>query len=244
MAVFYSCSTDSNLAFTHNNYSDAEIKSRSSVSKSFFDWQLEETMQWVSFIIARMLIEDEDDLYRSDFLAVSQVDGTLSLDELMDNPEFEERFSELAYIYLNADCDQIILNIDHPLHEHNKPPRPAGGGGNEDFLNCLVAPSFLEKIKNECLEIYMPEVLNFDGDFEVTSTSHPLTNDDDNEGYQWSSTSSLTTSMFFVTEWVKVDNNYLIENDNIIVVRPFNRKPKCDYSEYGVKDFTKFLNEE
>ncbi len=236
LLLFFAC--DNTM---HDN--TVEDKNQSIALRSPVGPVLYADLQWVSFIISGMLLEDESDSFRSQFKRISESSGTVPLSELFDDPKFDSRFSELAYFYFEEEAG---IDINGAIAPKNKPAKPPRGIVNEG----IQATLFLAAVKSyDCTEIYFPEEITFNNlSWAITSTGHPLNTDLTNEGYLWKL--SLNQGGFLNVLYVNVDNDYVDENGNIIVARLMNTitanlSDDCGFlSNNSDIDFTVFLNQE
>lgn len=220
--------------------------------------QFTETLPWVSYITAKVLKDypatrsevnikmDPNDVIKLDQLVTA--DGTLN------GLSFNKRFKDVLELLI---CQQI--DCGKPEEEIVTPPNgPFNGGGGGGFAPDLdptvfssfegdvqeLASAFLNyMIEENCVELYFPKgQLIYFGNFEITTTSHPMNNNVKNTGYKRLHTPLITGENCTVE---LVDLTYVSNNNNIIIARPFPALTvgmDCDYSSYGVSDFTQFLD--
>lgn len=196
--------------------------------------QAEKLFLWSSFFTAKVLRYDAP--ARSEFLAELNANNAASLSDLLNanlNPAFENAFRNYVTLYLQ--CEQC------PGNETANPPQPIGplgGGGAPLHTQTQIFIDML--IQDNCIEIFVPNTLNFSEPFEITSTAHPFT------GGPWNNGHKRTFEIFkgsYTHHVGVVDLNY-VNTNNVIVARPKVNPfdPDCAYDEFGVEDFTLFLN--
>jgi len=239
--IFSSCNNtlDENTMI----YNNQNIEQRSQV-----DPILCADLQWTAYIIAGMLYEDEDDLFRSEFIDYSESGGTVYLSTLFENPDFNSRFTELTFFYFEEESG---IGIDKATRPTNKPAKPPRGIIDGDEVQ---ANFFLTAVKSyDCTEIYFPKELDFDNAIlSITSTAHPLNTALNNEGYKWELNTGVKGDYIDVMN-VDVDNEYVDDNDNVIVARPVpplfpvpsQTLGDCGFlSKNNSVDFTIFLSQD
>ncbi|MEP2937649.1 MAG: hypothetical protein ABJM06_09975 [Gilvibacter sp.] len=217
-----------------------------------------ETLPWVSFITGKVLKEypssrSEVNL-KMDPNGVIKLDQLLTADGTLNGLSFNKNFKTVLEILL---CQQV--DCGKPEEELVTPPNgPFNGGGGGGFasggsmvvsseLSPVVeemADAFMDYIINQnCIELYFPKgQMIYFGDFEITSTSHPMNNSVKNDGYKRLYTPLITGEN---CEVEMVNLTYVTNNKNIIVARPYamaSPSASCIYTSYGVTDFTQFLD--
>ncbi|MEM9820016.1 MAG: hypothetical protein AAF985_03045 [Bacteroidota bacterium] len=98
-------------------------------------------------------------------------------------------------------------------------------------------------IHRNCVELYFPNGLSSDKISIITSTAHPLLDQDFNDGLRRYCTPIVKRGVLHHLEWGEVDPVYVRDNDQIVVARPL-RLPFhlfCVYQQYEPDDFTLFL---
>jgi len=220
-------------------------------------------MQWVSFITAQAIRRDAQ--AKQDFLNRIGLNKAINLDTLLgqsvpDTSPFKFRFSQLLQYY--------IENPQGGCRPGASAGRPPGNGPGSDIPNDdpgIVDPTtifpdrstelnnltsdlsvFDGILKFECLEIFVPQQINFFSDVSnLVSTAHPLNNNSlANYGY-WVHGERTLNGCFEPIGATYVNNVnpiYLnVVGYPVIVARPV-RTDTCLYRSYPNIDFTNFLD--
>jgi len=222
--------------------SEEEILLRNSDEISLERDILEAQMQWVSFTISGILLEDDQNVFRNQFQAISESeDRTIFLSELLEDEVFSDRFSLLSEFYFLDDTDIDAGNATRPT---NKPPKPPVGIPSDEVQYTF----FIDAVQEfDCIEVYLPNILDFEADpLKILSSAHPLTNDDDNTAYLNHIKQNEREAVLNV-DITKVMNDF--GDQNIILVRPISSRntttlSSCDYSQFEVNEFSEFLDGE
>ncbi len=238
MLIFAACENNLDVITDTTNSDEEKISLR-----NLEDDILQAQLQWTSFVISGMLLEDDEVLFRDQFQVISESEGTILLSDLFADEIFTNRFAELIAFYFLDDPDTNANNATRPK---NKPPKPPLGHPTEDGHLSILLNSIQS---NECVEIYLPNALDFGKEsLQILSTAHPLNNDDINDAYM---NEILFRNMdVFDVDIIDAINDFVGKNINIIVARPvipdYTVTPgsDCDYSQFEVDDFTEFLNGE
>lgn len=189
--------------------------------------ELETKMQWTSFMAAAAL--DLDPLARAEFMALtSGLTNTISLKKVLKPssiaPNFKAKFLELLDSYSMYICGTGKPEIGEVPQTMAQDP--------------ICAAEFLQYIYNDnCLEFYFPKGLVLNPILPITSTAHPMTQANSNYGFKRHQKIPGVT----ILSKMKVNSSYLSSNKDIVVVRPIDGSVDCDYSDYGVENFTLFL---
>ena len=189
------------------------------------------TLQWTSFTAMRAVFDDA--LAREEFLAALDDSGVVKLDELIGSgsttPNFSAKFYDFIYNEIYA-----WLNPGWPGDEGDKPtvpitqdPPPPPANGYPDPAAEVVAyvnQFYDEVLIYNCVELYVPSATNFNEEFEMTSTAHPLDNSDSNTGIRRGYITVVEpkgggTATFLWNTEDTVDDNYVSNNYNVIVAR-------------------------
>ena len=206
---------------------------------------LENNMQWVSFIVAEILYDDEQNLYRDGFVdALDNNQNIIKLNDLIgEQPLF------LGFI---TEFERLFLSYYDDIHPYSlcSNGRPNASEDSPYHMASNLIDPFKEYrvflLDENCIELYFPNELLFDSgnptspgyvELSITSTAHPLVDDAEaNVGYRRSD--CIFDIYSEVDEIPKVDNLFAQDYDNIIVARPFISS-KCKYSEYNfnIRDF-------
>lgn len=246
-----------NLTITEENGS---YQSRTS-------WELERNSAWVGFILSKMLRYNEAS---SRTIVATQLFGPVESFPISNilgsggNGTFINEFRTHAAYYINGnfpdpdgepdkpgfplgqDPDPIANQDDEP---HSSFIQTRGGiptGPNPDSAEVQAFMDYI--LLDNCLELYFPYDMDYTGSFSITSVAHPLTTETGNQGSKRNFAiggvdigGGGPTSL---TEAVQVDNVYVSNNNNIILVRPFvvETTSSCEYDQYSHIDFTDFLN--
>ncbi|MFC4633099.1 hypothetical protein ACFO3O_04230 [Dokdonia ponticola] len=228
--------------------------------------ELERIMQWVSYITADVLFNDEvarnafiNELYSASssmkpFILLNDVLGN----EVHDQDPFKAAFRN-SYKNILLEIYQIT-NIECPGGATERPPTGSNGGnGSPVFIdtfnqrsisiqdiNALVEEFMNYIITEECLEIYFPKGITNSSEYaSITSTAHPLiARATESLGYKRYITQIICGD---VNEIVYQDVNraYINSTDGpVVLVRPTRFSPNqtsCEYTAYNF-DFTTFMN--
>lgn len=203
--------------------------------QDFFERQL----HWFSFIAAEVLAENNS--------ARQEVALYLSVTS-NDNINAEDLIGSMAlpgFSNFSADFyDTLLAHLDpqYPTQGGNHPPSPVEQGGWPQGTPAEVrAMAFYNHIlKYNCVELYFPNGVDLSTRANLTSSAHPLTQADCNEGYFYLYT-QFTQS--FSISGIELDQNYLNTHDNVLIARPFRLvTPECTYSQYIGIDFEDFMD--
>ena len=246
----------------------------------------EKRLHWTSFITAKIIrwnISGRNQLVQSLGLMNNSVNLNVLIGANSNYPAFNTAFKDYLYYYIEG----TRPDPDDEPEDPGFPPIPPGGNGAPDpfdatntLSNPIASktfdgggsnndPSILAAvdafisymIEDNCTELYFPNGLNLRGAFELTSTAHPLTSANWNNGIlrtytgQAGSISGSDEGIPVCAHYngcvthpvASVDDTYLLNNDNIIVARP-RRNPfthiddPCLYGQYSGIDFTDFLD--
>lgn len=199
---------------------------------------LEKILQWVSFIAVQTIMSDTN----AHSTLISKLNGNNSIpiqDLIGENVSKYDPFKSTFY--------NILSNLpkEDPIHGMQTPPRPivrCSTCKNNEFIELFIKETLIDN----CIELYFPEGLpsTVTG---MTSTSHPLTTDNFNEGIKHYPDPFNNNSINTVI--VNVNPAYLTNqffNDIVVVARPyrpFTGQPDlfCSYNQYAGIDFTDFL---
>ncbi len=194
---------------------------------------LEINLRWTAFLASKVL--------KDNTAARSEVQGklqngknSLTLINLFNNEESD--FYHSFYTQLT-----IYIGNGHPEYGEtrpNPPPITPPGSMSEE-------QKFLKYILNDnCVELYFPRGLNFFTSNELTSTGHPITNANNNQGVKLLQGNEPSNDPNTTNIYPNVNLNYVNNNNNIVIARPYRGflNPNCGYAEYSNIDFTDFLD--
>ena len=216
------------------------INSKSNKSVNIIS--LEDKMQWLSFMIAKVLLNDADTRQAVQTeLDNSAGSSAIPLSNLIresltmqPNPDFNDEFrTEFYYQYNNPACGRPGSHRPKPIIDPGgwPPPPPESPYPIYDsYVNDLLL--------NNCFEVYFPNGITYlqiigsnSGPNYTISTAHPLNQDSSNIGYRIEGNCRGTN--------VDVNNSTM---GIVVVVRPYEDGTYvCDYDKYDVNDFTGFL---
>lgn len=206
--------------------------------------EFERRMAWTSFITGKLL--RYDDAAKAELLThLSGSENRIPIADLLTgtadpSTPFETGFvNELSfYIY-------VYIGGGRPSYELDPPPQPIAGYPAEvqaeidDFMDFIV--------RQNCLELYFPRGLVFPEGYTLTTTAHPLTSSESNEGVLRHHQPIMVDGALILTELVEVNDMYVDRTDNVIVVRPVRPEAlglnnECLYPEYFEINFLDFLD--
>ncbi len=209
---------------------------------------LENYSQWASFVTSYLLRHSADaqNLFVSNMSTGKTVDFDVAF-AIPDNPSdynFPNDFKKTLLRYLDGSWS--------PDTQTTKPPTPgtppfAGGGEVDPEVLTQQIMDYL--LQDNCMEFYFPNSLSFvRAPFTITSTAHPLTTADSNDGIIRLYThipdpnnGNLPSSTFPQL----VNDEYAALGRMIIVTRPVRESTPgspCLYDEYPGLDFRLFLD--
>lgn len=244
LLLFFACE-NSNEAPEVTNTENTEIPVDKSVKRSTSTDQvnqLENLMQWTSYLAARVLLRDSQ--AESEFIAAlidnsSNILPEAKIIRLRDllppksngRPEtaFKEAFREEFLYFL--DNNWWDPNGGCRMPRGGAPiPDPTGGGG--DCVNyCLFEELILE---NNCLEFYLPLGYN-PGINSINSSAHPLDTSGENDRFEHPGCGHNLV----------INSSNLHQLSNVLIARPYRpvnfMNVQCSYDEYPF-DFTLFLS--
>lgn len=243
----FSCSTEEAIEDDINSQTllfENEISQRITTNRNDFlqsddAFELENKMQWVSYITAQVLKESAR--ARNEFIEElnnSNTPKVLFLESMLNYPNDRKYFfSEFKRVFLRNYISPGSCSGAKP----EGGPHPNGElGGRSTIDYNQVFEDYLSSILNDdCLEYYLPNGFAYfestgtgNNSSPIKSTAHPLNTSASNDGYLLDYNHGLCG----VEEIDLVDS----EPGFIIVVRPF-RSPNCFYDEYDF-EFDEFLN--
>ncbi|EDP72171.1 hypothetical protein FBALC1_13757 [Flavobacteriales bacterium ALC-1] len=205
---------------------------------------LENRMQWISYMTAQTLLRDDDARQQFENEVVNS--GTYNafhikalLKENVQNASFKNEFRDVFYLYYNEEdlCDTGGRPRGGPT-----PPSPIGG-----IPPGTIPPSPFELyidsiLHDDCFEFYLPNGYNplvavgggSGGQIVLKSTAHPLNDDAHNDGYYHNGSYCYNASE------ISINNNTF---GIIIMVRPLRVTiGNCTYDDYSVNNFEDFLD--
>ena len=219
----------------------------------------ETTMQWVSYITAKVIYDDE--IARNEFLTSVSNNETIALDNILgtnESSQFKTKFLENLYSFTYFSQGNNAINYC-PGSERIPPIPPLGGdtcttcgspisGGLRGDLDPVqdAVDDFMTYVLNEnCIELYFPNPLLIysQSSFRITSTAHPLTNALENDAFLRypDSNNDCGNTVEAIT---MSPSNVIHSSFNTIVARPYRDSSlngNCSYSDYNSIDFTDFL---
>lgn len=198
---------------------------------------LTQSMAWASYVAAQVIYENPS----IKTALATYLDGSkvLSMDDALGpnpvNQSFKNEFIRLFEGYVQG-CHDPAQQGGCP-GDNESPGQPVcppctglGIGGEGEFLIYYL-------MNTNCTEFYFPRSIQATINNHVTSTSHPLTTFNSNEGNLRTSSGIGTLKVPFV------NTSYVNSNfHTIIVMRPYRVAGNCDYSDYSPIDFTDFLD--
>lgn len=205
--------------------------------------EMEIKMHWTAFIAVEAIMGNND--AKADFLAAFGSGTVIDVADVLGgsvNSDFKDEFKELLLDYIGNPC----INSENPNQNcpgagTGNPPGPVQGGS---LSNQGKVDLFLHYITlDHCMEFFLPKSLVLSPGYTITSTAHPLTLSNNNEGYL-RSLDPLPRTTDVYTQFVSSVNNNYASNNNVIVVRPERKSTPtnhCDYNQYAAIDFTLFL---
>ncbi len=231
---------DETTSVSENNYSGSASQ-RAGQTKS---GKLEHHMQWASFIAGKVLrnhVEAQDEI----LMLLEDETIAIPLEFLLNGQTFiAQKFDIEFKNYLTLYVIQIE-QLGKPVSSFDIPPAQ---GYEEDYLASLVDDFLDYLIVENCIELSFPKGLKFSEEFTITSTAHPLNNDQKNEGYiRYYEPIYTDNNVLTSAEEVIASPTYTAENENIIIARPFRHSSfpetnqSCLYEEYSEIAFKKFL---
>ena len=245
--LIVSCETESS-EFTEIEKTDltlpvielgTNIEDRGPIPCSSEESLLERQLHWFSFIAADVLYENDS--------AQQEVALYLSNNPATDNINAADLIGSNSLLgfsnFSSAFYDTLLAHLQPgwPTQGGNSPPMPTGQGGfmpgqPEDDLNLFYNDILL----NNCVELYFPKGVNFAGDFNLTSSAHPLTHASCNEAYFVELDPDKQSK---VKTGIEIDQNYVNTHNNVLIARPFRTvSPACLYLEYGGINFEDFMD--
>ena len=201
--------------------------------------ELETHMQLTGYIVARVLMYKDQGPERLQFAAAFSGGDTASMSTLIGNgangTPFKTAFIEyLSHYFDGSPC------LDCPGGEDDEPPLTGGNGLIQNTQDLVQDVIDFVTIDN-CVELFVPTGMDYSKD-QMTSVAHPMTNSSWNEGYERYAEPNENNK---ISKRVSpVNQQYVNQNDNMIIVRPFKviMSADCHYSQYAHIDFTQFLN--
>jgi len=252
-SLLFTCQTDDTEVDIEQQATDIQETSRIDINRQQLLApinDLEEKLQWASYIAAKVYIENR--AARNEFHAAKK-GNTVSLQELLGPSNSDSAFYKVFKNEL-IDLFRIQERNDDDEDDDGEEDEPLG-----DILICCTLPPpppgdaagrFIDYIVSEnCIEFFLPNlhlIRNPSKVGSVTSTAHPLTNADSNDGYWRYATPTIYPDGFYGTaRKIKVDKKFVAEEQTLVIAaRPVRnpRDPNCNYDIYDVIDFTKFLD--
>lgn len=208
----------------------------------------ERQLQWFSYISAEVVIGNPD--ARTEFLNLNlnanTEDTAIAISDLIGPDNLAPTFNSTFFDYL-------VYHIENPYNwpdtSLGTPPPPPTPGGFPDTTPVEVIANIYYDImlNSNCVELYFPNDLNFTTDnFELTTTSHPLTTSGANEGRRWH---FQLLSGGYIHPPAVINPFYAANHTNIFVARPYRTgfqtdsdATSCSYDEYPNIDFEDFLD--
>lgn len=240
-------------------------------AKSDFTSEFENANTWFAYYTAKTLREDP--LSRMIFASKLGTDNTVSAANLLNNSTginpFRDKFR--GYVWQKVCAD---INCGRPEIPKGGPPpplNPNGDGGpvmgDPIDINVIsmkdgdlggdgisqaneITDAFIDYITTEaCMEIYVPNGLDYSPTASIYAVSHPLNNvDDSNRGYEYYADLVLDDgddNPGFESGSKVITPALMLAEGNVIVSRPVDipMVQGCGYSDYfDIADFTLFLN--
>lgn len=204
--------------------------------------ELEKKMFWTGFVAVEAIMTNND--AKADFLAAFGSNTVIDVTDVLGgsvNSDFKDEFKAILLSYINSCINAENPSTNCPGAGTGNPPGPVQGGS---LTNQAKVDLFMDFITSDhCLEFFLPKSLVLSPGYTITSTAHPLTISNSNEGYLRSLTPLPRTTDTY-TQFVSSVNNNYASNNNVIVVRPERKSTptnNCDYNQYSFIDFTLFL---
>lgn len=188
-------------------------------------------MEWASFITARIIHESSS--LKNDVRALI-VNQTIPLEDLIGSNSQLPSFHSEFVIHLT----DFIESTHCPGDEFDEPDRAVIEDGSKPTPQIVV--DYLNYMLNQnCVELYFPiDILN--GNEDIISLSHPLTNYQTNHAYQRQSgcISSLLTHVTNTHVYINQLNYTYIVARPVKAQSPFST---CAYSQFNGINFNYFL---
>lgn len=188
-------------------------------------------MEWASFITARII--HESDSLKNDVNALI-VNQTIPLEDLIGPNTQLENFHREFVIHLTG----FIESSHCPGDDYDEPNK--GVIEDDSLPTSQVVDNYLDYMLNQnCVELYFPiGILN--GNEDIISLSHPLTNYQTNHAYQRQSgcISSLLTHVTNTHVYINQLNYTYIVARPVKAQSPFS---PCAYNQFNGINFNYFL---
>ncbi|OUS01304.1 hypothetical protein A9Q86_05825 [Flavobacteriales bacterium 33_180_T64] len=200
---------------------------------------IENTMQWVSFMITQVLIKEEVNAtqqFMDDYVEGMNGNGfsIIKLSDLLDenrsNQSFRIAFESEYYIFTDENGNSCENQGKPKLRPTPPPCEPLPCATNnlfETFVDYLII--------DHCLELYVSN--NFNSTQNIVSTAHPMVNNlTSNTGFAHSKISEcIVDEVIFESYAIGPAMN------NFIVVRPYRDGVNCAYDQFSsIPDFSLF----
>jgi hypothetical protein len=197
----------------------------------------ERQLHWFSYIAAEVLLTDSDARQEMAFyLGNSSTDSIKAEDLIGVNsiPAFNS-FSHAFY----ATTLYYLSGPGWPGAGDPKPRVPPAQGGFPNASPPWTTAFYQALLETNCVELYLPNGVDFSNGFDLTSSAHPLTNGPCNEGYfVINGLGGVVTSSI-----IDLTQGYVNTHDNVLIARPFRSVPSdCYYFEYNGIDFEDFMD--
>lgn len=251
--------------------SDTEIGLPDGVSvkaEDAFTEAFENANTWFAYYTAKTLRTEPTT--RILFGTKLSADGRVSAGYLLDDSTpnlFRDKFR--AYVWHKICADIQCGRPEIPKGGPSPPLNPNGeggptmggmqdggivtmkGGGLGGYITNLdlaqqMADDYINYITNvACMEIYVPNGLNYGPAKSIFAVAHPLNDDVDNKGYEYYPILVPDSGSGFESNARMVTPALLAAGENIIISRPIDNTliEGCGYSDYfEVADFSLFLS--
>jgi len=251
---------NSNLELNIENNTNLEnaVDQRIVTQQRSSSLEIELNSGWTGYVLSKMLRHDESNARSIVATELSGLADYFALEEILGSggdAAFINTFrTHIAYYITGAwpDPDDEKDKPGFPLGAN--PPNPVNNQGVIALEKGLDGPDpnspevqeFMDiMLVENCIELYFPNNMSYNGSFEITSVSHPLNTNSGNTGIvRYFGLHSIAGGFTqTVTEILNVDPAYVTRNDNIIVVRPYKvpLSSNCAYPQYEL-NFRDFLD--
>ncbi len=202
--------------------------------------QLENYSQITSFVVAKVIF-NHSGAERQQFLNELGSGDTVLVSDLLGSQANGTAFKNRFIDYLEILIDPGLCHSLCCPGGEDDPPFGEDGDHSGGDINVLVS-EFIDYVTvDNCIEIFVPNTLNFQGqNVKIASTAHPLTSLPYHTGYE----RGYDIAPCKVTRAFQINQNYVNNNSNVLVARPY-RTPlnmNCAYTEYAGINFNLFLN--
>lgn len=215
----------------------------------------ERQLQWFSFIASSAMQQPAVNAEISAYVGLQQgakIKAGLLIGDFATLTSFRDEFMIRLTFYASgsaAEPEQETAKPELPI-EPDPPFMPLTTQQIVDrYMNAILVEN--------CVELYFPKTMNFTGNFNLVSSSHPLTSANTNEaiirysiaqGGTGITNENGSTSYIdqYTTEAVVLNQSYVNTHNNIIIARPIKVSlipgTHCSYDDYSGIDFEDFMD--